>query len=138
VAKVPRLFHNYRDLNVSGSPPGSIGMPKFDQERRRSVPVTPGMETSDDYRGFAAECERLAEEAMTEEERSILMKMAAAWKRWLRSTRNSAFCGLTKLIFVLITRSALVSCAKRTHTCAMWRSARLDSRHAAVEKVGHL
>jgi hypothetical protein len=39
------------------------------------------METLQDYRQFAAECQRLAEEAMTEEQRGILRKMAAAWTK---------------------------------------------------------
>jgi hypothetical protein len=39
------------------------------------------METSQDYRQFAQECDRLAEEAMTEEQRRTLKKMAAAWRK---------------------------------------------------------
>jgi len=43
--------------------------------------IVPFMETSQDYRQFAAECERLAEEAMTEAQRGILRKMARAWTK---------------------------------------------------------
>jgi hypothetical protein len=39
------------------------------------------METSQDYRQFAAECERLVEGAMTEEQRGILREMATAWTK---------------------------------------------------------
>jgi hypothetical protein len=39
------------------------------------------METSQEYRELAAECERLAQEAMTEEQRGILRKMATAWTK---------------------------------------------------------
>jgi hypothetical protein len=39
------------------------------------------METSQDFWEFAAECDRLAEEAETEKHRRILKKMAAAWRK---------------------------------------------------------
>jgi hypothetical protein len=39
------------------------------------------METSQGYRQFAQECDRLVEEAMTEEQRRTLKKMAAAWRK---------------------------------------------------------
>ena len=43
--------------------------------------VVPTMETSRDFRDFAVECERLVQEATTEEHRIILRKMAAAWRK---------------------------------------------------------
>jgi hypothetical protein len=39
------------------------------------------METSKDFRDFAAECERLAQEAVLKEHRVILRKMGAAWRK---------------------------------------------------------
>jgi hypothetical protein len=39
------------------------------------------METLQDFREFAAECDRLAEEAETEEHRRILKEMGAAWRK---------------------------------------------------------
>ena len=38
------------------------------------------METSAQYREFAEECDRLAEEAKTQHERKILEEMAKAWR----------------------------------------------------------
>jgi hypothetical protein len=38
------------------------------------------METSDQYREFAAECYRLASEAKTESDQKTLLEIARAWK----------------------------------------------------------
>jgi hypothetical protein len=38
-------------------------------------------ETSAQYRDFAKECDRLAQEAKTEHHRKILEEMAEAWRR---------------------------------------------------------
>jgi hypothetical protein len=38
------------------------------------------MQTSTQYRTFAAECQRLAQTAKSETERKILEEMAATWK----------------------------------------------------------
>jgi hypothetical protein len=39
------------------------------------------METSKQFREFAQECDRLAQKASREEQRRVLTKMAAAWKK---------------------------------------------------------
>jgi hypothetical protein len=39
------------------------------------------METSLKYRNFAAECDRLAESAKTENHQRILQEMAEAWRK---------------------------------------------------------
>ena len=39
------------------------------------------METAKQFREFAEECNRLAQEAKTEDQRRGLMEMAAAWKK---------------------------------------------------------
>jgi Skp family chaperone for outer membrane proteins len=39
------------------------------------------METSTEYRRFAQECRRLAQEAKTERHRKIMEEMAQAWER---------------------------------------------------------
>ena len=39
------------------------------------------METSQEYRQFAQECDRLDEEAVTEEQSRTLKNMAAAWRK---------------------------------------------------------
>ena len=39
------------------------------------------METSKDFREFAEKCERLAEEAASEQDRNVLMQMAEAWRK---------------------------------------------------------
>ena len=39
------------------------------------------METAVDFREFAEQCERLAEEAASEQHRSILKRMAEAWRK---------------------------------------------------------
>jgi hypothetical protein len=56
-------------------------MTYIQQEQPVEHAVVPSMETSQDYRQLAAECERLAEEAMTEDQRAILRKMAVAWRK---------------------------------------------------------
>ena len=43
--------------------------------------VVSSMETLQDFREFAAECDRLAEQAETEEHRRILREMGAAWRK---------------------------------------------------------
>jgi hypothetical protein len=50
------------------------------QERPAERTVVSTMETSTDFQDFAAECELLAEEATNEEQRTILRRMAAAWR----------------------------------------------------------
>jgi hypothetical protein len=39
------------------------------------------METPDHYREFAAECDRLAAQAKSEQHRKVLEEMAQAWRR---------------------------------------------------------
>jgi hypothetical protein len=39
------------------------------------------METSDKYREYAEECERLAKQAKTTHHRDILIEMAEAWRQ---------------------------------------------------------
>jgi hypothetical protein len=39
------------------------------------------MENSKQFREFAEECERLAHEASTQEQRRVLTKLAAAWRK---------------------------------------------------------
>jgi hypothetical protein len=39
------------------------------------------METSEDFLEFAEKCERLAEEAASEQDRNVLMQMAEAWRK---------------------------------------------------------
>jgi hypothetical protein len=39
------------------------------------------MESSQEYRQFAEECDRLAQQAETEEQCRTLKKMAAAWRK---------------------------------------------------------
>ena len=39
------------------------------------------METSEDFLEFAEKCERLAEEAASEQDRNVLMQMAQAWRK---------------------------------------------------------
>jgi hypothetical protein len=39
------------------------------------------METSKDFREFAEQCDRLAEEADSEQDRNVLMQMAEAWRK---------------------------------------------------------
>jgi len=39
------------------------------------------METSQEFREFAKECDRLAEEVETENQRRILKEMAVAWRK---------------------------------------------------------
>ena len=41
----------------------------------------PPMENSKQFREFAEECGRLAQEASTEEQRRVLTKLAAAWSK---------------------------------------------------------
>src|SRR6516225_8783430 len=64
------------------------------------------METSQDYRQFAAECERLAEEAMTEAQRGILNRAApppdhpesgTGVRRLAPSAAKPAPCGAVRL-----------------------------------------
>jgi hypothetical protein len=38
------------------------------------------MAAADEYRGYAAECLRLAQEAKTDEDRARLLRMAQAWR----------------------------------------------------------
>jgi len=38
------------------------------------------MATAEEYRGYAAECLRLAQEAKTDEDRARLLQMAQAWR----------------------------------------------------------
>ncbi len=49
------------------------------RERSHGAHVCFDVETSQHFREFAAECDRLAQEAMTEEHRTILRRMAVAW-----------------------------------------------------------
>jgi hypothetical protein len=44
-------------------------------------PAGCAMDRSEQFRDFAEECDRLAQEAETEQQRSALRKMAGAWRR---------------------------------------------------------
>jgi hypothetical protein len=44
-------------------------------------PVGASMETSNQYRQFAAECDRMAKQADTERQRDILREMAKEWRK---------------------------------------------------------
>jgi hypothetical protein len=90
VAMLPRRFQESgsRDLGLKysttpnpGSVSGSKSMMYMQLERLCWAPGYFIMETSQDYRQFAQECDRLSEEAMTEEQRRTLKKMAAAWRK---------------------------------------------------------
>ena len=64
-----------------GNVSGSQSMTHMQLERLYCAPGYFIMETSQDYRQFAQECDRLAEQAVTEEQCRILKKMAAAWRK---------------------------------------------------------
>jgi hypothetical protein len=49
-------------------------------ERRAAGGGFSGMNPSKDYRKFAQECDRLARDAKTEQQRQILQEMAEAWE----------------------------------------------------------
>jgi hypothetical protein len=51
------------------------------QERAAALRGFLGMETSDQYREYAAECYRLAAAAKTDEHRKMLREIARAWER---------------------------------------------------------
>jgi hypothetical protein len=47
------------------------------------------METSDKYREYAEECERLAKQAKTAHHRAILIEMAEAWRQLADEEANT-------------------------------------------------
>jgi hypothetical protein len=55
-------------------------MTRMHREQRLRRKVCSTMQTSTQYRTFAAECERLAQTAKSETERKVLEEMAATWK----------------------------------------------------------
>ena len=56
-------------------------MTRMHQERRFATWGLPQMETSAQYREFAAECYGLASNAKTNEHRKMLREMAHAWTK---------------------------------------------------------
>jgi hypothetical protein len=54
-------------------------MTRMRAERQHCIAGYPGMKTPTQYREFADDCVRLAQRAKTEEERKILLEMAATW-----------------------------------------------------------
>jgi hypothetical protein len=47
------------------------------------------MGNAEDYRGFAAECERLAQQIINENHRRILREMARVWRDFAEKTEKS-------------------------------------------------
>jgi hypothetical protein len=75
------------------------------------------MENSKQFREFAEECDRLAQEASTEEQRRVLTNLAAAW---------SKITSLGLISFVLRGRAAVFRVLRQAHP---------DLRHMAHQSA---
>jgi hypothetical protein len=88
IQALPR--HNRRELrrrNLQKVPPC---MAKIPQERPSGPRDWFHMETADQYRTFAEECERLARRAEAEHQRNILLEMAKTWRLLAQETERNA------------------------------------------------